>query len=572
MTPPDQKRNVNLAPGHPARTRHHRLADGIRLSFLFLVLVSQVLCAKTELVRLPMRDGVKLATDVYLPDQEGPFPVVFIRTPYNRVMGAGFAPEAAKRGIVLVVQDTRGRFASEGDNFAFDADAWGERQDGLDTINWIVKQPWCNGKIGTFGGSALSITTLLLAGTGTPHLEAQVLPVGAPNLYEVVYKGGVFRKSLVEDWIRISKFSPGALALWVSHPAYDDYWKHRDLTGRYSRINAAAVHLGGWYDIFAQGTIDSFKGYQYRGGPRARGRQKLIMGPWTHGILTEKSGQLTFPKANKPPSRATDSWSWLETHLKGIDPGFDQEPAITYYVMGDAFDKTAPGNVWRTSKIWPLPEARQLKYFLHADRSLSIQKPGTDSPLGFTYDPRNPSPTVGGIQLSIPAGPMEQSKVESRSDVLLFSTGPIVEPVEVTGRVQARLWIASDCPDTDFILQLCDVYPDDRSFNVCEGALRVRFRGGFRKEKLMKSGRVYPIDIDLWSTSIIFNRGHKIRLQVRSSSVPGYDPNPNTGATFRSNEEIRVARNSIFVDRSRPSHLILPVVPARLMHGNSSPQ
>lgn len=516
---------------------------------------------KKQTVMVPMRDGVRLATDVYFPEGEGPFPVILLRSPYDRKLGEGIAQDAARRGYVMVVQNTRGRFGSEGENLPFETDGWGKLRDGEDTVEWIARQPWCNGKIGTWGGSALGITQYLLAGTGTKKVTAQHITVGAPSLYHgVVYWGGVFRKAMIEDWLRISAFSPDALHLWTSHPTYDAYWRERDMTTRYRYTHAPAIHIGGWYDIFAQATIDAFVGMQTRGGPGARGKQKLLMGPWTHGVFQEKAGELTFPNAKNPPVTAHDIWKWFDHYLKGVDNGVDREPAVTYYVMGDVTDRSAPGNEWRTADRWPPVNATPTPFYLHPDRSLSVQKPEEGGMLSYTYDPKDPVPTVGGPRLTLPAGAMDQRRIESRPDVLVFTSEPLREPVEVTGRVKVILWASSDAPDTDFVAKLCDVYPDGRSINICEGILRARFREGFSREKLLQPGTPYRFEIDLWSTSIVFNKGHRIRVHITSSNAPAFDPNPNTGEPFRASERTRPAHNTIYMDTKRPSHILLPVV------------
>jgi hypothetical protein len=516
---------------------------------------------KKETVMVPMRDGVRLATDIYFPEGDGPFPVILLRSPYDRKLGEGIAQDAARRGYVMVIQNTRGRFGSEGENLPFETDGWGRLRDGEDTVEWIARQPWCNGKIGTWGGSALGITQYLLAGTGTKRVTAQNITVGAPSLYHgVVYWGGVFRKAMIEDWLRISAFSPDALKIWTSHPTYDSYWRERDMTTRFRYTNAPAIHIGGWYDIFAQATIDAFVGMQTRGGPGARGKQKLLMGPWTHGVFQEKAGELTFPNAKNPPTTAHDIWRWFDHYLKGVDNGVDREPAVTYYVMGDVTDRNAPGNEWRTADRWPPVNATPTPFYLHPDRSLSTRKPEEGGTLSYTYDPKDPVPTVGGPRLTLPAGAMDQRKIESRPDVLVFTSEPLREPVEVTGRVKVILWASSDALDTDFAAKLCDVYPDGRSINICEGILRARFREGFSKEKLMQPGTPYRFEIDLWSTSIVFNRGHRIRVHITSSNAPAFDPNPNTGEPFRASERSRPAHNTIYMDAKRPSHILLPVV------------
>jgi predicted acyl esterase len=509
-----------------------------------------------ETIMVPMRDGVKLATDVHRPEgNTNALPVILSRTPYNKNALDGLGGEAKRRGFVLVTQDCRGRFASEGENLPFNLDG----PDGFDTLEWLAKQPWCNGKIGTWGGSAGAITQFQMVGSGSDKITAQHLTVGAPNLYDVVYVNGVFRKALVEDWLRGAQWSSNALPRWVAHPLYDAYWRERDVSRDYRRANAPALHIGGYWDIFAQPVIDAFVGYQEHGGPKARGKQRLIMGPWTHGVLQEKAGELKFPNGNKPPGGVDDAWKWFDLTLKGDSANINTAPAVAYYVIGDVNDPNAPGNVWRTADQWPPVKTTATKYFLGANHTLGASSPSEGGTLSYSYDPANPAPTVGGPQLTIPAGPMDQKKVEERPDVLVFTTAPLTNAIEVTGRVRAQVWISVDAPDTDLMARLCDVYPDGKSYNLCEGAIRARFREGDATEIFLESGKVYAIDIDLWSTSAIFNTGHRIRLQVTSSSAPGYDPNPNTGAPFRANAETRKANVKVFADSQHPSHVTLPV-------------
>jgi len=521
---------------------------------VFLVL-SAPLSAK-ETIMLPMRDGVKLATDIHKPEGTAPLPVILSRSPYNKNGMDGIGAEAIKRGFIFVAQDCRGRFASEGENLPFNLD----RPDGFDTIEWVSKQAWCNGKIGTWGGSAVAITQFQMVASGTDKISAQHLTVGAPNLYDVIYINGLFRKALIEDWLRGAQWGSNALPRWVSHPIYDDYWRERDASRHYKSASAPALHIGGYWDIFAQATIDGFVGYQEKGGPKARGKQRLVMGPWSHAVQQEKVGELKFPNAKNPPGDVQDAGKWFELTLKSETSNINAEPAVTYYVIGDVNDSTAPGNVWRTADQWPPVKATATEYFLCEDRTFSKNEPGSAAPLAYTFDPANLAPTVGGIQLTIPAGPMDQKKVEERDDVLVFTSSSLTSPMEVTGRVRARIWISADVPDTDFIARLCDVYPDGKSYNLCEGAIRARFRDGREKEKLMEPGKIYPIDIDLWSTSVIFNTAHRMRLQITSSSAPGYDPNPNTGAPFRANTDKRKANVKLYVDSKHPSHVVLPVV------------
>ncbi|HLK58779.1 MAG TPA: CocE/NonD family hydrolase, partial [Chthonomonadaceae bacterium] len=374
-----------------------------------------------------------------------------------------------------------------------------------------------------------------------------------------VFPGGVFKKAMIEDWLKGTNHAPNSLAFWTKHPIYDDFWKQRDLTRHWERANVPAIHIGGWYDIFSQATLDAFEGYQTKGGPSARLEQKLVMGPWTHGVGQATAGDLTFPNGSAPPNNALDPFRWFDAWLKDKDNGMKKLPAVTYYVMGDVTDKSAPGNVWRTANAWPPVKTRATPFYLHADHSLSTSSPTTGDPLTYTYDPKDPVTTVGGPQLTIPAGPMDQRKIETRPDVLVFSSDPLTQPMEVTGHVLADLFIASDAPDTDFFVKLCDVYPDGRSINICEGQLRARFRDGFDKEHLLKPGEITPLKVDLWSTSMIFNKGHRLRVQVTSSSSPGYDPNPNTGDPFRANDRVQVAHNTVFLAGENASFILLPV-------------
>src|SRR5688572_25129403 len=274
-----------------------------------------------ETIMLPMRDGVKLATDIHKPKGTNPSPVILARTPYNKNGVDGIGSEAIKRGFIFVAQDCRGRFASEGENLPFNLDG----PDGFDTLEWIAKQPWCNGKIGTWGGSAVAITQFQMIASGTDKISAQHLTVGAPNLYDVIYIDGLFRKSLIEDWLRAAQWGSNALARWVAHPIYDGYWRQRDASLHYKNANAPALHIGGYWDIFAQATIDGFVGYNEKGGPKARGKQRLVMGPWAHAVSQEKVGELKFRNAKNPPGDVQDAWKWFELTLKSETSNINTE-------------------------------------------------------------------------------------------------------------------------------------------------------------------------------------------------------------------------------------------------------
>jgi len=513
-----------------------------------------------------MSDGVRLSTDTYLPEGNGPWPVALIRTPYGKDKVYEISPERwTKDGWVLVVQDTRGRGASEGANLAFEADGWAANHDGSDTIKWIAAQPWFDGHIVTFGASALGIAQLLTVGTGVGPVAAQYIQIATPSLYSGIFRQGVFRKTLVEDWLRISEYDPTTLKQWTSHPSYDGFWALRDLTPHYNLADAPSVHEGGWFDIFTQATIDTFEGFNEHGGPHARGTQHLIMGPWTHSIQNDQAGQLTFPGASVCPCGAGHPLAWFDHIVKGTHKGMGTELPVTYYVMGDTTDKQAPGNFWRESDRWPRPDAVPMPLFLNADHTAGFSAPpATDASLAWDSDPSHPVPTVGGPELpgtSLAAGPMDQEKVEGRPDVLVFTSEPLPSPLEVTGRLTANLWVSSDAPDTDFIVRLCIVGADGKSYNLAEGAIRARYWQSLSEEHLLEHGKVYALKIDLWSTSIVFNRGNRIRVQIASTSAPGYEVNPNNGLPLKAAGESRIAHNVIHLSAGYPSQLVLPVAP-----------
>jgi len=516
---------------------------------------------KAQTERVPMRDGTRLATDIFLPAGQGPFPVILSRTPYNRVTRAEAAAGFLAQGWVFVSQDMRGRFGSEGENLPFVGCGWGEHQDGVDTVAWLRQQKWCNGKIATIGGSAGGITQNLLAGAAPQGLTAQYLTVAAASLYsDASYIGGAFRKADVESWLTGNKFDAKALQLMREHPHYDAYWRQYDTATKFSVMNVPAVHVGGWFDMFAQATIDEFVGRQHAGATGSRGTQKLVMGPWTHGIGQMPAGELNFPKANKVPDQYS-AGHWFEHYLNGVPNGVDKESAVAYYVLGDTSVPGAPGNEWRFADDWPVP-AKLTPYFFAPGDKLTSAKPTAQDvkPVEFVFDPANPCPTVGGNNLTIARGPHNQNKIEKRGDVISFTTAPLAEPLEVTGRVKAQVFVASSAVDTDLSVRLCDVYPDGKSYLLAEGMLRLRFRNSVEKPELLTPNKVEAVTVDCWSTSVIFNRGHRIRVSVTSSNYPRFDINPGTGQAVQDGGATVKQTNRIFCDSEHPSSIQLPVV------------
>jgi predicted acyl esterase len=514
--------------------------------------------AASQETMVPMRDGVKLATNVFLPEGEGPWPVVLSRTPYNKgEPNRRRAQEKAytERGYARVVQDCRGRFASEGDYRPFIDDM----VDGYDTVEWIAAQPWSNGKIGMIGGSALGITANHAAMSCPPHLVCNVVIVGHGSSYHNSgYPGGVFLKNLNEEWLRRQGVPPADVPRPI-HRVYDDSFRTRDIQHYFTKMKTPTLNIGGWYDIFSQGNIDCFVGLETQGAEPARGNQKLVMGAFGHGRL---AGDLKYP-ADAMQRDPELPFRWFDHWLKGADNGLNREPAVSYYMMGDTFDPDAPGNEWRTSDVWP-PKSDTTAYYLHAGGKLSQEPPqGDDASAGaadtFEYDPKNPVPTVGGNNLLLPLGPMDQREVSSRPDVLKYETAPLAEAVEIAGPVTAELAVSTDAEDTDFMVKLVDVYPNGYEALVLDQALRLRFREGFNRMVRAEKGKVYPIKVNLWSTALVFNRGHKIAVHVTSSNSPRFEPHSNTWEPVPNYDQAVKAKNSVHHGVSHASRLVLPV-------------
>lgn len=525
----------------------------------FVVLASALhseVSAATEMV--PMTDGTKLATDVYLPGAGGPFGAVLVRTPYNKNAMKAMAANFTHFGFALVVQDVRGRFASEGRHaIIFGNEGLGEHKDGHDTIAWVAKQPWSNGRVVTWGGSAGGIVQNMAAPGAPDALKGQIVQVAFSSYYhQAAYQGGVWRIELLERWLEGNGITEINLPTFNAHPYYDDFWKALDAESHADKVNAPGIYSGGWYDIFCQGTINSFMTVQERGGPEARGKCVLVMGPVAHGKFTE----LVYPPtAGAMPINPVAPVAHLATWLQGRDSGIEKIKPVHYYVMGDTTDPQAPGNVWRSEDSWP-PAADITSFYLQPEGALAREAiPTGDHKLSYDYDPANPVPTIGGQNLKLPKGPMDQRSVEGRKDVLVFTSAVLARPLEVTGRIYAKLYVSSDCPDTDFAVKLCDVYPDGRSMLVTDGIRRASLRNSFEKPEPLRTGEVYEVTVDLWSTSLVFNKGHRIRISVTSSNSPRFEPNANTGDPHPVPGKTRIAHNTVYLSKDRPSHVLLPI-------------
>jgi predicted acyl esterase len=492
------------------------------IMLIFVIILTGCVQRSTHMVT--MRDGINLATDVYLPSKNpNPHGVIFMRTPYNKNPLNLFARAIAQTGWPIIIQDMRGRHASEGEDEVFRTC----HTDGPDTLAWIVNQTWSNGKVATWGPSAAGNTQYYIAGANPPELACQFIQVATPNLHKHgIYQGGQFRYNLIYKWLK----NQGSLHVLPELYANENYslevWTNVSLEDNWQDVNVPAIHIGGWYDCFCQGTVDGFMGYQYQGGPGAQGKSKLIMGPWTHGGAgSVQQGELIYPD----------------------------------YVMGDVTDINASGNEWRAGDDWP-PTHTDTNWYLHENGGLSTDYPSNYEILSYTYDPTNPVPTVGGQNLNLPPGPYDQTSVETRDDVLVFTSDVLTEPYEATGAIKARLYVSSDCPDTDFTVKLTDVYPDGRSMLITDGILRMRNREGADHWEFMELGEIYEVGIDLWSTSYIWNTSHRIRIAISSSNYPRFLANPNTIDSMAQNSTYNIAQNTVYLDSDHPSCIILPQI------------
>ncbi len=474
------------------------------------------------------RDGTDLATNVYLPPGEGPFPVLLVRTPYGKgAVAQGFG-DLRGEGIALVTQDLRGRGASGGVFDVFLDDGDGDNRDGVDTFAWIADQDWAAGPVMTTGASANGIVQYVQASARPEGLRGMAVTVATPSFPDhAAFPGGAYREELVDGWLDAIG-EPDAIDR-VKSLAHDPAaWDAVMLSDRYDVVDVPGMHVGGWHDIFAQGTVDAFVGLQ-GGAEGARGRQKLIMGPWAHGVGATNVGETTFPgRAEDAPNGIDQVERALVGEALGVDLGagvaFDDVPAVQYYTMGGS-DPGDPGNEWRTAEAWPVPSV-PVPHHLGAGGLLTsaCPAPGTSS---WVADPDDPSPTVCGANLGIASGPCDQAEVEERGDVVSFSTAPLDGPLEITGRLRARLAVSLDQPDADLVVRLTDVHPDGRSMLIVDGVARVAMGTGALEP--VAPGEVVAVDVDLHSTSIVLAAGHRLRAVLGSSNHPRYAVNRNNG-------------------------------------------
>jgi predicted acyl esterase len=506
----------------------------------------------------PMRDGVKLAGNLYKPAGNGPFPCIVQRTPYGK--DAMFANPAQMKkytdaGYAYLVQDVRGKGRSEGFYQAFINDAF----DGYDTIEWMAKQPWCNGKIGIMGASAMGYTTMLAATMAPPHLKAAFSIVTPSNRLTGSYIGGAFKQKDSGDWSRGQGIPEEVIAFNANNYADSSYWARTDIGDQRKYINIPIYSLGGWYDIFNEGNVRNFMLLQHEGAKGARGNQKLEMGPFGHGAL---SGDMDYPDGGSLAG-SPNEMRWWDYWLKGVDNGIMSEPPVKAYMMAGARKgNVSSKNRWMYFGDWP-PAPAVTTYYFHSDGSLSTRPPGEkDAAKTYSFDPKNPVQTIGGANLTFARGPMDQRPIGNRPDYLRFQTPVLDKDVTVAGEIFANLWAATDGPDTDFMVKLVDVYPDGYEAIVLDTALRTRYRNGRMPDeiKMMTPGAPEKLKLDLWDTMITFEKGHRIQVAVTSSNAPRLDVNPNTGENPGPAAHPRVARNTVFMDASKPSSIDLPIL------------
>lgn len=539
----------------------------LRLFICFFILIVQFIAAEELVpdvtVMIPMRDGTELPTDLYLPSpQSKGLPCILLRSPAGRQAYWKDFAKLAKEGYVVAIQETRSALDSEGKTFPFIGDGWGKLQDGYDTVEWLANSPYTNGKIGTWGASALGITQLLMAPAQPPHLNCQYILVAAGSIYHhAIFPGGQLLKHQAESWLGYYARDAGVQSYVCQRPFYNEFWKQLNCLEVSHRVKVPGIHIGGWYDTFLQGTLDSFASRQNEGGEGARGRQKLVIGPWTHfWPMSQQFGDFEIPKEGKQPPVDISPKRWFDFYLKGMSNGIDEMPPVTYFVMGPFDGTPSNGNVWRTSDKWPVP-AEQTAFYLTPNFHLQ-KKPLAEEGFAFyRYDPSNPIPTMGGRNLFLESGPKDQKSMEDRTDILVFTTPPLTEDMEVTGPLSATLFFSSDQPDTDIVVRLCDVYPDGRSILISEGGHRVgvmSHQHGEKKE--YKANTVIEAKVDLWATSLVFAKGHSVRLTVSSSNYPRYEKNMNLGLLGVNTGKFQIAKNKVYMGENHPSRLILPIV------------
>jgi len=563
-------------------------------------------------VAVKMRDGVTLRADIFRPKADGKFPVLLQRTPYDKNNEVSIGLAGAARGYVVIVQDVRGRYTSEGEWYPFRH----EQADGYDTVEWVASLPYANGQVGMMGASYVGATQMLAAIAQPPHLAAIAPNVTASNYHDGwTYQSGAFEQWFNQNWTtqlaantleryvhdnanaligaptlplaNFPIFNFGQLPAdekltaaiapyyldWLAHPDYDDYWKQWSIEENFSRIQVPMLQVGGWYDIFNAGTLRNYMGAKAHGATEAaRTKQHVLIEIGGHAGFGRRIGDVDFGPHALENGYTDVILDWYDFLFKGIQNQFASDKPVKIFTMGV--------NEYRQHDDWPVPQAQNTKYFLHSsgkanslrgDGTLSTTAPKSEPTDSYVYNPANPTPTVGGPLCCdaehFEPGPRDQRSVENRDDVLVYSTSPLTQDVEVTGPVTATLFVKSSAVDTDFTAKLIDVYPANAwyplgyALNLTDSIARLRYRSGRERGELVNPNEPVAVTITLYPTSNVFAAGHRIRLDVSSSNFPRFDVNPNTGEAIGRERRRVVPDNTVFHERGRASRVVLPVVP-----------
>ncbi len=555
-------------------------------------------------VMVPMRDGVRLATDIYRPRGEGKYPAVVCRLPYGSdgSMYGILAKFYVRHGYIFIMQDTRGTFSSEGTYFPLVF----EYDDGHDTIEWVTRQPWYNGKIGTWGGSYFGYTQWEAA-PDEPAITAMNPLYTSGTMKDVIYRGGALvyltfipwnagmkeadnAKKGIKEEVKVDLLAGGyynqpirdaqkldtrellkdpknlekGVELWTSHPGDIQEVDALNFDKFYAHVSAPSLLIGGWYDMFQGPELNDFNRIRAEGKGNAK-QTRIIVGPWTHGAPGIPHNKIFHQKMLDGLKMYGSSMiAWFDCWLKGVNNGAAKEAPLKLFVIGE--------NQWRDEKEWPLARTIWTDYYIHSggsansssgDGKLDSQKPESEGADQFVYDPADPAPTRGGAFLPYgewPAGSFDQSSIEQRKDVLVFYSQPLAQALEVTGPVKMILYATSDAKDTDFTAKLVDIYPDGKAYNLCDGIIRARYRESLIHPSALEPGKVYKYEIDLWATSNLFLPGHRIAIEVSSSNFPQFDRNTNCAGEGGPDCR-KVAHQTILHNAQYPSHVILPIIP-----------
>jgi uncharacterized protein len=564
-------------------------------------------------VPMETRDGTVLRADVYRPDDNGKHPAILTRTPYNKIIMAerdySFL-KMVQAGYAVVFQDIRGRYASEGNYDGGDTFLAQESPDGYDAVEWLAVQPWCDGNVGTYGGSYMARVQWLLAKEQPGHLKAMAPSISSdtPAPQATVWYGVIalimgassaatvgmdiadkmgkqgkdvsrikqLLSQVVSDPEEALNYLPLKDMPHFNYPGIKEVWYNRGLQGlpspedsrdiiwNYSRVTVPCLHQSGWYDFNCRGTLANYHNMKEKGGTDlARRGQHLFLGPWAHGQMAGFLGNMNFgPQGDGHGSQAMEyNIAFFDKYLCGKNVSL---PAVRYFVMGR--------NTWQNADDWPLPQTQWRRYFLHSrghantaggDGWLSPDTPGTEPEDIFVYNPHFPVTTTGGAWAAgngfVP-GPLDQSHIERRDDVLCYTTPELKEDMEVTGPLGLHIFAATSACDTDFTAKLVDVLPDGRCYNVAEGIIRARFRRSAFTAETLKPGEIIEYVVNMVATGHLFRKGHRIRVDISSSNFPAFDRNMNTGNPIGEDASGIPAMQTIFHQPKYPSYIDLPLI------------